>query len=97
MRSVMSHQFSQVPRAEIQRSSFDRTSGYKTAFNAGYLIPVFIDEALPGDSFNLDMTAFVRLATPLHPFMDNLFLDSFFFAVPYLAIVTGKQIGRAHV
>ena len=80
--SVMKHDFSRVPRAEIPRSSFDRSHGYKTTFDAGYLIPVFLDEALPGDTFNLSMTAFGRLATPLHPFMDNLFIDSFFFAVP---------------
>ena len=82
MRSVMKHQFSQVPTAEIQRSSFNRSFGHKTTFNAGYLIPVFVDEALPGDTFNVRMTAFSRLATPLHPFMDNLYMDSFFFAVP---------------
>ncbi|UDN67867.1 major capsid protein [robinz microvirus RP_160] len=81
--SVMSHQFSQVPRADIPRSSFDRSHGYKTTFNSGLLVPVFIDEALPGDTFNLNMTGFGRLATPIHPFMDNLFIDSFFFAVPY--------------
>lgn len=80
--SVMSHNFSQVPKAEIQRSSFDRSHGYKTTFNAGYLVPVFIDEVLPGDTFNENMTGFGRLATPIHPFMDNLFIDSFFFAVP---------------
>ena len=78
----MNHDFSRVPTAEIPRSSFDRSHGCKTTFDAGYLVPVFIDEALPGDTFNLRMTAFGRLATPLHPFMDNLFLDSFFFAVP---------------
>lgn len=82
MRSVMSHQFSRVPQAEIPRSSFDRSHGYKTTFDSGYLIPVFVDEALPGDTFSLNMTAFARLATPIFPFMDNLFLDSFFFAVP---------------
>lgn len=82
MRSVMTHQFSRVPQADIPRSSFDRTHGHKTTFDAGYLVPVFIDEALPGDTFNLDMTAFCRLATPLHPIMDNAFIDSFFFAVP---------------
>lgn len=82
MRSVMKHNFSMVPRADIPRSSFDRSCGYKTTFDAGYLVPVFVDEALPGDTFNLKMTAFCRLATPLHPFMDNMFLDSFFFAVP---------------
>jgi hypothetical protein len=80
--SVMNHSFSQVPRAEIPRSSFDRSHGCKTTFDAGYLVPVFLDEALPGDTFNLSMTSFGRLATPLHPFMDNMFLDSFFFAVP---------------
>lgn len=81
-RSVMAHQFSRVPSAEIPRSQFNRSHGYKTTFDAGYLVPVFVDEALPGDTFNLRMTGFGRLATPLHPFMDNLHLDSFFFAVP---------------
>ena len=80
--SVMSHQFARVPSAEIPRSSFDRSHGNKTTFDAGYLIPIYVDEALPGDTFNLQMTAFARLATPLHPFMDNVFLDSFFFFVP---------------
>ncbi len=80
--TVMSHNFSQVPSAEIPRSSFDRSHGHKTTFDAGWLVPVFIDEALPGDTFNLKMTAFARLATPLHPFMDNMYLDTFFFAVP---------------
>lgn len=83
MPSVMSHQFSQVPRADIPRSSFDRSHGCKTTFDSGFLVPVFLDEALPGDTFNLNMTGFGRLATPIHPFMDNLFVDSFFFAVPY--------------
>lgn len=82
MRSVMVHQFSQVPRAEIPRSSFDRSHGYKTTFNAGYLVPVFVDEVLPGDTYNVSMTVFARLATPLHPIMDNMFCDSFFFFVP---------------
>lgn len=81
-RSVMKHDFSKVPSADIPRSSFDRSHGCKTTFNAGTLIPVFVDEALPGDTLNLSMTGFGRLATPIHPFMDNLFIDSFFFAVP---------------
>ena len=80
--SVMKHDFSKVPSAEIPRSKFDRSCGHKTTFDAGWLVPVFLDEALPGDTFNLKMTAFSRLATPLHPFMDNMSLDSFFFAVP---------------
>lgn len=82
MKSVMAHQFSQVPNAEIPRSKFDRSHGCKTTFDAGYLVPIYVDEALPGDTFNCRMTAFARLATPIHPFMDNMFLDSFFFAVP---------------
>ena len=82
MPSVMSHQFSQVPSAEIPRSSFNRSHGYKTTLDAGYVVPVFMDEALPGDTFNLKMTAFARLATPIHPFMDNMFMSSFYFAVP---------------
>ena len=80
--SVMRHQFSQIPRAEIQRSSFDRNCAHKTTMDVGYLVPFFCDEALPGDTFNLRSTVFGRLATPLHPIMDNMSLDTFFFAVP---------------
>lgn len=82
MKSVMGHQFSKAPQAEIQRSTFDRSCGHKTTFNAGYLVPIYIDEALPGDSFDLSLTAFARLATPIFPIMDNLYMDTQFFAVP---------------
>ena len=82
-RSVMTHQFSRVPQAQIPRSSFNRSHGWKGTFDAGELIPVFWDEGLPGDTFNLRMTGFGRLATPLHPFMDNMFMESFFFKIPY--------------
>jgi len=82
MRSVMTHNFARVPQANIPRSRFDRSCGHKTTFDAGYLVPVFIDEALPGDTFNAKLTAFGRLATPLHPYMDNLFIDTHFFFVP---------------
>nr|QJB20906.1 MAG: major capsid protein [Microvirus sp.] len=82
MPSVMSHTFAQVPKAQIPRSSFDRSHGVKTTFDAGYLIPIFVDEALPGDTFSVNMTGFARLATPLHPYMDNAFFNTFFFAVP---------------
>ena len=74
--------FAQIPKANIQRSSFDRSCGLKTTFDAGYLIPVHVDEALPGDTMNLRMSTFCRFATPIHPIMDNVFLDSHFFAVP---------------
>lgn len=82
MKSVMQHMFSQVPKAMIPRSSFNRSCGLKTTFDSGYLVPIFVDEALPGDTFNLNMSAFARLSTPIHPFMDNLHMDTFFFAVP---------------
>nr|UXQ88110.1 MAG: major capsid protein [Microvirus sp.] len=78
----MTHQFSQIPKANIPRSQFDRSHGYKTTFNASDLVPIYVDEVLPGDTFNLNMTAFARMATPIAPIMDNLKLDSFFFAVP---------------
>lgn len=75
--------FSNIPRADIPRSVFNRDHLYKTTFNAGYLIPILVDEALPGDSFKCKVTTFARLATPLKPFMDNLYADIHFFAVPY--------------
>jgi hypothetical protein len=80
--SAHQHKFSEVPHADIQRSTFDRSHGLKTTFNAGQLIPVYVDEALPGDTFSCNMTAFSRLATPIHPTMDNAFMDSHFFAIP---------------
>lgn len=82
MRSPMQHMFAQIPSVNTPRSAFDRTSGYKTTFDAGWLIPFFCDEALPGDTFNLTAHLFARLATPLKPIMDNLHLDVHFFAVP---------------
>lgn len=81
-RSVNVHQFAMVPRADIPRAAFDRQFTHKTTFDAGYLIPIYVDEVLPGDTFNLRMTAFARLATPIFPVMDNMYLDSFFFFVP---------------
>jgi len=81
-KSVDVHQFAMVPKADIPRSTFKRQTTHKTTFDAGYLVPIFVDEVLPGDSFNLKLTAFTRLATPLYPLMDNLHLDTFFFFVP---------------
>jgi hypothetical protein len=71
-----------IPKADIPRSKFDCQSTHKTTFDAGYLVPVYVDEVLPGDTFNLNMTAFARLSTPLFPIMDNMHLESFFFFVP---------------
>jgi hypothetical protein len=81
--SNMKHVFSEVPKAEIPRSVFDRTSDYKTMFNSGYLIPFYADEVLPGDTFNVDATLLCRMPSALNvPVMDNLFLDTFYFFVP---------------
>jgi len=83
MQSVMAHDFSRVPQADIPRSSFNRSHGYKTTLDqAGVLYPVFCDEVYPGDTFNLNMAGFARLATPIHPLMDNMFLETQFFFVP---------------
>jgi len=81
-KSKGNHTFSQVPKAQIPRSSFDRSSSLKTAFDAGYLVPIFVDEALPGDTFNLSASLFGRLATPIKPLLDNLYLETFWFFVP---------------
>lgn len=81
-KSVNTSHFAMIPRADIPRSSFNIEHTHKTTFDAGYLIPVYVDEVLPGDSFNVSMTAFARLATPLFPIMDNMYLESFFFFVP---------------
>ncbi len=82
MKSVMNHSFSNVPSVDIPRSVFDRTHGYKTAMEAGFLVPFYCDEALPGDTFKARTSLFARMATPTVPIMDNLFLETFFFAVP---------------
>lgn len=76
------NRFSAIPRAQIQRSVFNRSHDYKTTFNSGYLVPFYVDEVLPGDSFKLNCSVFCRLATPIVPFMDNLYLETFFFFVP---------------
>ena len=81
-KSVDVHQFAMVPRAEIPRAAFRMQKTHKTTFDAGFLVPVFCEEILPGDSFKVKMTAFARLATPIFPIMDNVYLDSFFFFVP---------------
>lgn len=82
MQSNMKHDFSNVPKADIQRSVFNRNHDYKTTMDSGFLIPFLVDEILPGDTFNVKSTLFARLATPIVPFMDNLYLDVQYFFVP---------------
>lgn len=81
-KSVSIHDFAMVPRADIPRSRFSMQKTLKTTFDSGYLVPIMCEEVLPGDTFNVNVTMFGRLATPLFPVMDNLHLDSFFFFVP---------------
>ena len=81
--SVSAHSFAMVPRADIPRSRFNVQTSHKTTFDAGKLIPIYVDEVLPGDTFSLSCTAFGRMATPIFPIMDNLHMDTFFFFLPY--------------
>lgn len=79
---VRGHRFSDAPAMYMRRTKFDRSHVYKTTFNSGKLIPVFVDEVLPGDTARMSVNYFARLATPIKPIMDNIYLDWFFFFVP---------------
>lgn len=81
-KSVSSHNFAMVPRSDIPRAAFRMQKSHKTTGDAGYLIPLAVEEVLPGDTFSVGLTAFARMATPLYPIMDNLHLDTFAFFVP---------------
>lgn len=74
--------FSSVPHVGFSRSRFDRSHDHKTTFNAGRLIPIYVDEVLPGDTFQMDTSLVVRMATPIFPVMDNCNLDLYYFFVP---------------
>jgi hypothetical protein len=80
-RNVESH-FSRVPYVNHPRSSFDRSSGHTTSFNAGDLIPIYCDEILPGDTVSMNTTSLVRLQTMLTPVFGNIYLDTYWFFVP---------------
>lgn len=81
-RHSVQHLFSQVPTAQIPRSKFNRSHGLKTTFDSGFLVPIFVDEVLPGDTFTMDCTLFARVATLISPIMDNMYMDTFWFFVP---------------
>ena len=74
--------FAVNPQVNIGRSCFKRNSDHKTTFNAGDLIPIYVDEVLPGDTFSMDMSALVRMTTPIFPTMDNAAIDFYFFYTP---------------
>lgn len=96
-----SHDFARIPNTEIQRSKFDRSHGYKTTFDSGLLIPIFVDEALPADTFELSYRQVCRLTTPIVPFMDSVRASVFFFSVPKRLVwdkfedfITGSHKGK---
>lgn len=74
--------FNQVPRLDITRSRFKRRQDVKLTLNAGQLIPFYVDEVLPGDTFSIDQAAIVRMTTPIFPVMDNCYMDIYYFNVP---------------
>lgn len=81
-KSSRSNRFSMIPSVNLKRSVFDRSHDYKTTLDSGYLVPFYVDEVLPGDSFKLNVATFARMNTPIVPFMDNVYLETFFFFVP---------------
>lgn len=91
MQTISQHDFARIPSPSIQRSSFDRSHGLKTTFDASKLIPVFYDECLPGDSFKLNASFFARLNTPIVPILDNMYFETFFFEVPMRQLWTNWE------
>lgn len=83
--------FSRGPQANISRSVFDRSHGVKTTIDAGYLYPILFDQVYPSDTFQLEIHGFGRLNTPIHPLMDNLYLETFSFFIPYRLVWTNWQ------
>ena len=81
-KSVSVHDFAMNPRAEIMRSSFPVRQGRKTAFSAAYLVPVYCEEVLPGDTFNINCDVVCRTAVPIVPILDNWHMEFFFFFTP---------------
>lgn len=74
--------YAQVPHAEIRRAKFQRDFNLLTTMNEGELVPIYLDEVLPADTFKINLNALVRMATPLYPVMDNAYMDFYFFFVP---------------
>jgi hypothetical protein len=74
--------FNQVPRLDITRSRFKRRQDVKLTMNAGQLIPFYVDEVLPGDTFSVDQAAIIRMTTPIFPVMDNCYMDIYYFFTP---------------
>ena len=80
-RNSESH-FAQVPRMERPRSKFDRGHQLLTTINEGELVPIYMDEVLPGDTARVQLNGLIRMSTPIYPIMDNCYMDTYFFFVP---------------
>lgn len=74
--------FNQIPEMKASRTRFNRDQTILTTFNSGELIPFYVDEVLPGDTFNVDTTAIIRMTTPKYPVMDDAFIDFYYFYCP---------------
>jgi len=100
-KSARTDHFAMIPASNIQRSSFRAQQRHLTTFDSGYIVPIYVDEVLPGDTFNLRHTIFARMSTPIYPILDNLYLDTFYFFVPLRLIWSnfkkfmGEQINPA--
>lgn len=81
-RNTEQHFAANPTNLDIPRSKFNRSSQHKTTFNAGDLIPIFVDDVLPGDTISMDIASAIRMSTPIYPVMDNCFIDIYFFSVP---------------
>ena len=82
IKSAFQNHFASLPQVQRPRSQFRRVSRHKHTFDEGLLIPFYLDDVLPGDTLNVKASMFARLATPIFPIMDNMYLETFWFYVP---------------
>lgn len=96
IKSAFQNHFAQIPQVQKPRSQFKRVSRHKHTFDEGLLIPFYLDDVIPGDTFNIKAGMFARLATPIFPIMDNMYLETFWFFVPNRLVWTNfvKQHGE---
>lgn len=96
IKSAFQDHFAKIPQVSRPRSQFKRVSRHKHTFDEGLLIPFYLDDVIPGDTFNVRASMFARLATPIYPIMDNMYLETFWFFVPNRLVWTNfvKQHGE---
>lgn len=96
LQSAFQDHFANIPTMNRPRSTFKRVSRHKHTFDGGYLVPFYVDDVVPGDTFNLRCNVFARLATPIFPIMDTMYLETFWFYVPNRIVWTNfvKQHGE---